>query len=116
MLLCTTPYHVAEVIHKYVYRLFSVNFCACANSVYQAQLSPPPPPPVMSLGTRLLPYPPSLLHTDLSWCGRSAVGELDGTPEAVELLALIDAHHPIHGGRTLPHLHKSVRDRMRLKW
>ena len=37
----TTPRHVTEFIRGHVYWPCSVNSCACANSVYQALLSPP---------------------------------------------------------------------------
>ena len=37
----TTPRHVTEFVRGHVYWPSSVNSCACANSVYQALLSPP---------------------------------------------------------------------------
>ena len=35
----TTHCHVTKLLYEYVYWPFSINSCACANSVYQATLS-----------------------------------------------------------------------------
>ena len=53
------------------------------------------------------------LYGDLSWCRRSAVGKLYSTPEPVELLALVDTHHPIHWRRATPNLETSHETKVR---